>query len=128
MHKVGPRSDEVLAVTERLTPTRRAHSWTRVTRSLGAIALIAAGLVPLDTVGQNGLPAGADPAPAPSPTSVSFTPGAIPAGTVPDGTCFATVSATGGGGASSPTAAGFGGTGGAGATINATFAVVPGQS
>ena len=69
----------------------------------------------------------ADPATGPGVVTKS-TAGALGAGTVPDGTCYAKVTAVGGGGASSPTAAGLGGTGGAGASISATFAVVPGQS
>ncbi|MGZ6887638.1 MAG: beta strand repeat-containing protein [Acidimicrobiia bacterium] len=68
----------------------------------------------------------ADPAAGPGAVTVT-TPGAI-SGTVPDGTCFAKVTAVGAGGASSPAASGAGGVGGAGASISATFAVVPGQS
>lgn len=69
----------------------------------------------------------ADPASGPGAVSQA-TAGALPAGTIPDGTCAARVIAVGGGGASSPVAAGFGGTGGAGATISATFDVLPGQT
>jgi uncharacterized repeat protein (TIGR01451 family) len=69
----------------------------------------------------------ADPATGPGAVSQA-TAGALPAGVVPDGTCKARVTAVGGGGASSPVAAGFGGTGAAGASISATFDVLPGQS
>ena len=71
--------------------------------------------------------ASADPATGPGAVSRVIA-GALPAGTVPDGTCAAQVTAVGGGGASSPTDVGFGGTGGAGASISATFRVLPGQS
>jgi large repetitive protein len=71
--------------------------------------------------------ASADPAPGPGAVSRS-TAGALATGTIPDGTCAARVTALGGGGASSPVSAGFGGTGGAGASISATFDVLPGQS
>ena len=68
-------------------------------------------------------------APAPGPGAVSrATAGALAAGTIPDGTCRALVTAAGGGGASSPVSAGFGGTGGPGASISATFDVLPGQT
>jgi uncharacterized repeat protein (TIGR01451 family) len=71
--------------------------------------------------------ASADPASGPGAVSRA-TAGALAAGVIPDGTCAARVTAVGGGGASSPVAAGFGGTGGAGASITATFDVLPGQS
>lgn len=71
--------------------------------------------------------ASADPASGPGEVTRS-TAGALAAGLVPAGTCAARVTAVGGGGASSPVSAGFGGTGGAGASITATFDVLPGQS
>ncbi len=71
--------------------------------------------------------ASADPASGPGAVSRA-TAGALAAGVIPDGTCAARVTAVGGGGASSPVATGFGGTGGAGASISATFDVLPGQS
>ncbi len=94
---------------------------------LQLLALLTVAIPVADTITMTPA-AQADPAPA-AATVTQSTAGALPAGTVPSGTCFATVSATGGGGASSATAAGItGGVGGAGARINATFAVVPGQS
>ena len=69
----------------------------------------------------------ADPAAGPGAVSRA-TAGALAAGVIPDGTCAARVTAVGGGGASSPVMTGFGGTGGAGASIIATFDVLPGQS
>jgi uncharacterized repeat protein (TIGR01451 family) len=71
--------------------------------------------------------ASADPSSGPGAVSQS-TAGALAVGVIPDGTCAARVTAVGGGGASSPVSAGFGGTGGAGASISATFDVLPGQS
>ena len=65
--------------------------------------------------------------PAAAPTNFSrITAGAI-ATTVPDGTCGATIAALGGAGGSQ-TAGGTGGRGGGGATINATFKVLPLQA
>lgn len=91
-----------------------------------ALAVIAGSAVVL---GSMSLPGSVYAAPASGPGAVSQTAaGALVGGTVPDGTCFAAVTATGGGGASSPTAGGTGGIGGAGASISATFAVLPGQS
>jgi uncharacterized repeat protein (TIGR01451 family) len=69
----------------------------------------------------------ADPAANAANVSRS-TAGALPAGTVPDGTCAAKITTVGGGGASSPVSSGLGGLGGAGASVTATFSVVPGQS
>ena len=71
--------------------------------------------------------ASADPASGPGAVSQS-TAGALPAGLIPDGTCAARVTAVGGGGASSPAAFETGGRGAAGASISATFGVLPGQS
>ena len=69
----------------------------------------------------------ADPA-ANAANASRTTAGALAAGTVPDGTCAAKITALGGTGGSSPVSGGSGGRGGAGAAISATFAVVPGQS
>ncbi len=69
----------------------------------------------------------ADPATGPGAVSQA-TAGALPAGVVPEGTCAARVTAVGGGGASSPAASETGGRGAAGASISATFGVLPGQS
>jgi uncharacterized repeat protein (TIGR01451 family) len=99
-------------------------SWpsaTRRTRTLlVGLVLIGASLVNVPI-------ASADPAAGPGAVS-RVTAGALAAGVIPDGTCAARVTAVGGGGASSPVAAGFGGIGGAGASITATFDVLPGQS
>ncbi len=110
----------------------RTSSSRRVGRKLRIIlqlvAVLAIALPAVDgSIGVGVERASADPAPAATAVTKN-TAGALPAGTVPDGTCFATVSATGGGGASSSAAAGTSGVGGAGATIGATFRVVPGQS
>ncbi len=85
--------------------------------------------VPASTIPVDGPAriAGADPAPAPTNVTKT-TAGALTAGTVPDGVCKATVTAVGGGGASSSAATGASGLGGSGASITATFRVVPGQS
>ena len=72
-------------------------------------------------------PASADPAGGPAALT-STTPGAITAGTVPDGTCRAAVVGLGGAGASSGTATTAGGIGAPGARISATLAVLPGQA
>ncbi len=67
--------------------------------------------------------------PASGPGAVSrVTAGTLASGTIPDGTCRASVAASGGGGASSPTGVGFGGRGGSPAVIGSTFAVLPGQT
>lgn len=104
-----------------LSPLTALPSTARRTRSLlVGLALVGASLAMAPTVSAN---------PAAGPGAVSrVTAGALAAGTVPDGTCAAQVAAVGGGGASSPVAAGFGGTGAAGASISATFRVLPGQS
>ncbi|MFN0181190.1 MAG: beta strand repeat-containing protein, partial [Gemmatimonadales bacterium] len=74
------------------------------------------------------LNAGADPAAGPGAVSQT-TPGALPGGTIPDGTCRARLSALGGGGGSSGlVGATFGGIGGSGARVNATYTVLPGQA
>ena len=108
------------------SPSARRRHLARVFLQLIALTSIA-----LPTVNGvvNTNPAQADPAPAPGTNPITqATAGALTGGTVPDGTCDATVTAAGGGGASSPTGGGTGGTGGAGGQITATFAVVPGQS
>lgn len=88
--------------------------------SVIGVALVVASLALVSNVS-------ADPAPGPGALSQT-TAGSLSAGIVPDGTCAARVTAVGGGGASSPVSAGFGGTGGAGASITATIDVLPGQS
>lgn len=65
--------------------------------------------------------------PAPAPTNFSKTTVGAITTTVPDGTCGATMSATGGAGGSQ-TAGGTGGRGGGAATINANFKVLPLQA
>lgn len=71
-------------------------------------------------------PALADP--APNATSFSQTTAGAISTTVPDGICSAVTTTRGGAGASSGVAATNGGLGGAGAVINATFKVLPGQA
>src|SRR4051794_20870120 len=95
---------------------------------LQLVAVIAIALPVVDgSVGVGVERALADPATGPSVVTQA-TAGALSSGTVPDGTCSAKVTAVGGGGASSPASVGAGGLGGAGASISATFAVVPGQA
>ena len=92
----------------------------------GAMFILTSSLVLVDSlVGSTS--ASADPAVGPSAVSSTGT-GALPGGTVPDGTCRATVVGLGAGGASSSTLGGTGGIGAAGASIAATFAVLPGQA
>ena len=124
---MGSPTEELAMIRDPRSPrTPRTPRRARIAHSLTALCLLLAGLVPASTVAQTAQPAAADPAPS-SPTVTRTTAGALPAGTVPDGTCFATVSSRGGGGASS-SAGGTGGVGGAGASIGATFRVVPGQA
>ncbi len=103
------------ANVSRSTAVRRARSSLLVGLLLVVASLVVAPI------------ASADPATGPGAVSRG-TAGALAVGVIPDGTCAARVTAVGGGGASSPVAAGFGGTGGAGASITATFDVLPGQS
>lgn len=97
-----------------------SNSHRRKARSLASVALVVGSLVLVSS-------ASADPASGPGLVTRT-TAGAVTPGMVPDGSCAARVTALGGGGASSPVNAGFGGTGGAGAQIAATFDVLPGQS
>jgi large repetitive protein len=66
--------------------------------------------------------------PAINPASLSQTTAGAISTTVPDGTCGATISVTGGGGGSSPAGAVAGGYGGTGAVISGTFKVLPSQT
>ncbi|MEQ1872665.1 MAG: hypothetical protein ABL953_02970 [Ilumatobacteraceae bacterium] len=99
---------------------------SRFGRSLLATALVVVGL-PFVTLLPGADPVQADPAPNAASVSQS-SPGALSGGTVPDGTCYARITATGGGGASGGLAAINGGRGGAAAIIEATFRVLPGQT
>jgi uncharacterized repeat protein (TIGR01451 family) len=93
-----------------------ARRMTRLSLSFALLATIPQSLLPQALAG---------PAAAPA-NFTRTTPGAI-AATVPDGTCGATITATGGAGGSQ-TAGGTGGRGGGGATINANFKVLPLQN
>ena len=108
------------------TPLRRQAPRAHTARAIFALLALLGAFIPVTPLTQSALPAGADPAPATGPVSKT-TAGALTAGTVPDGTCYADVTAKGGGGASS-SAGGTGGVGGAGAAISARIAVVPGQA
>lgn len=100
----------------------------RVASAIGAVVAMAAALTARSVQTSSWTaPAFADPAANVANASRS-TAGALAPGTVPDGTCFAKVTAMGGAGASSPVAGGTGGRGGSPAVISATFSVVPGQS
>ncbi len=91
---------------------------------LGAIGVVAASILGVQIAD---IPSAlADPAAGPG-TFASTTPGAFST-TVPDGTCRAVFTAVGGNGASSGLGATTGGVGGSGATVTATFVVVPGQT
>jgi uncharacterized repeat protein (TIGR01451 family) len=90
------------------------------TATLGLSATVISGLVAPGS-------AFADPATGPGVLNVTVA-GAIAAGVVPDGTCSAVITATGGTGASSGLSTATGGAGGRGAQVKATFAVVPGQA
>lgn len=104
--------------------SKRAIS--RFGRSLIAMAVIAVGL-PLVSLIPDANPAQADPA-SNAPNVTQTTPGVLTGGTVPDGICSATITATGGSGGSGGLAAANGGRGGAGAFIEATVQVLAGQT
>ena len=110
-----PRSTSPVSRTRRLLAAAAALS---VTASVAAVAIQSGPLTARSL---------ADPA-ANAANASRTTAGALAAGTVPDGTCAAKITALGGTGGSSPVSGGSGGRGGAGAAISATFAVVPGQS
>lgn len=99
---------------------------SRLGRSLLAMALVVVGL-PLITLLPGVNPVQADPAANAASVSQS-SPGALTGGTVPYGTCYARISATGGGGASGGLALANGGRGGGAAIITATVRVLPGQT
>lgn len=86
-------------------------------------------LVGLSVAAGSQLLASADPATGPGAVG-QWSAGALAPGTIPPGTCRARVHAAGGGGGSSPgpEVGVTGGVGAPGAVIDATFAVVPGQS
>lgn len=97
----------------------------RAGRAVLAMALLVVGLPLATLVSETTVEA--NPASNPANVSQSST-GALTGGSVPDGTCRARITATGGAGASGGLAAANGGRGGAAATINATVAVLPGQA
>ncbi len=66
--------------------------------------------------------------PAPTPANVNQTTAGALTGAVPDGVCGVSVTAIGGGGASSGVATGASGAGGMGAVIGATYNVLPLQA
>ena len=111
---------------DHLDEPSRGNQRTRLGRSLLATALIVVGL-PLVTFLPGADPVKADPAANAANVSQS-SPGALIGGTVPDGTCYARIQATGGGGASGGLAAANGGRGGAAAIIEATVRVLAGQT
>ncbi|MBI4884975.1 MAG: hypothetical protein HY826_13070, partial [Actinobacteria bacterium] len=99
---------------------------TGIGRCTLAMALLVLGL-PLVSLISNTEVANADPATGPGSVS-SSTPGNLAGGSVPDGTCGASISATGGGGGSGGLSAANGGRGGGAAIIGAAFTVLPGQA
>jgi uncharacterized repeat protein (TIGR01451 family) len=100
-------------------PLKRALHIALASATLGLSATAISGFVAPQI-------ASADPAVGPGIASLTA-PGVFPSGVVPDGTCSAVVTATGGTGASSGLSTATGGAGGRGSQIKATFGVVAGQ-